>query len=90
VAHKCRKCGSWHEVRDRPLGYPSPDLLIRLEPLLGGLLEAAREFDELGEISAIDFVEWIAVDAHRATLYSPNTRWTDGMVVKPEPRRAAG
>jgi hypothetical protein len=87
MAHKCRDCGAIHEVPDRPLTYPSPDILVRLAPLLGHLIEAAREFDSFGDGGAVEFIEWVAVDAKRASMFSPNTRWSDGLVIEREPRR---
>lgn len=66
--HRCRVCRCWHVVPDTALTYPASDVLADLEPFLGDLLQAAQEFDELGFVSAVEFVEWVAVDIRRRAV----------------------
>jgi hypothetical protein len=68
MAHLCRTCREPHFAVHSGIAFPLPDALARMEPLLPDLLEAAREFDsfDLAATTAVEFVAWLAVDAHRA------------------------
>ena len=78
MAHRCRTCGEAHFAARAAVAYPLPDTLARIDPLLPGLLEAAREFMSFGSGSALEFVQWLTVDVHRAAGVTPNGRHPAG------------
>lgn len=75
MASRCRSCGVL-SPRIRPF-YPHPAHLSELAPFLALLLEAASEYDQIGEdmaneadmpiefTSATEFCRWLQVDVER-------------------------